>query len=442
MKPPPFTATLNAAASAKCVSQSPRTKLEITDVISQHGADFLSRYHATPAQRRVMKAIIRCRTAALGGHVQHCRHCPHMDIAYNSCRNRHCPKCQGSVAAKWMLDREAELLNVPYFHLVFTLPESVAALALQNPRLVYGFLFQASSKTLLEVAANPKHLGAKIGFMSVLHTWGQNLHHHPHVHCVVPAGGISPDGKKWVHTKKKDFFLPVRVLSRVFRGKFISMLKKAYDQGQLELHGRLAHLADRKAWNRWLNAAVSKDWVIYAKPPFGGPQVVLRYLARYTHRVAISNQRLYSLKGGRVTFGIKDYANGGGRSAMTLEAEEFLRRFLQHVLPRGFMRIRHFGWMANRVRQSRLSQCRELLKKKSDGDNSKKVELSAARQEATNEAGPIPDGQCDAPICPNCQRGPLVVTRFLRNDSRHTVVLRPTRTIPRPVPIVKIDDSS
>lgn len=442
MKPPTLTTTMNAAASGKPDSRSQRPKLEIADVVSRHGADFLSRYHATSAQRRVMKAIIRCRTAALGGHVQHCRHCRHMDIAYNSCRNRHCPKCQGSVAAKWMLDREAELLNVPYFHLVFTLPESVAALALQNPRLAYGFLFQASSKTLLEVAANPKHLGAKIGFMSVLHTWGQNLHHHPHVHCVIPAGGISATGEKWIHSNKKDFFLPVRVLSRVFRGKFISMLKKAYDQGQLELHGRLAHLADRKAWNRWLNAAVSKDWVVYAKPPFGGPQVVLKYLARYTHRVAISNQRLYSLKDGRVTFGIKDYANGGRRSVMTLEAEEFLRRFLQHVLPRGFMRIRHFGWMANRVRQSKLSQCRELLKMKSNECSADEVELPAARQKAAHEAEPIQDSQRDAPICPNCQRGPLVVTRFLRTDSRHTILLRPTQAIPKPVRIAKIDDSS
>jgi hypothetical protein len=341
-----------------------------------------------------------------------------------------------------MLDREAELLNVPYFHLVFTLPESVAALALQNPRLVYGFLFQASSKTLLEVAANPKHLGAQIGFLSVLHTWGQNLHHHPHVHCVIPAGGISANGEKWIHSSKRDFFLPVRVLSRVFRGKFISMLKKAYDQGQLQLHGRLAHLADPKAWTRWLNAAVGKDWVVYAKPPFGGPQVVLKYLARYTHRVAISNQRLYSLRDGRVTFGIKDYANGGRRSVITLEAEEFLRRFLQHVLPRGFMRIRHFGWMANRVRQSKLSQCRELLKMKSNEGSADEAELPAARKKAAPEAEPIQDSQRDAPICPNCQRGPLIVTRFLRTDSGHSVLPRPIQAIPRPVRIAKIDDSS
>ena len=420
-----------------------RPQLELADIVTKHGADFLSHYHVSPAQRRVLSAIAACRTVALGGHVHHCRHCPHTDIAYNSCRNRHCPKCQGSVAAKWMLDREAELLNVPYFHLVFTLPESIAALALQNPRLVYGILFRASSKTLLEVAANPKHLGAKIGFMSVLHTWGQNLHHHPHVHCVVPAGGISADGKKWIHTRKKDFFLPVRVLSRVFRGKFISLLKQAYDRGELELHGRLADLSELKNWNRWLNNAVSKDWVVYAKPPFGGPAVVLKYLARYTHRVAISNYRLRGLKDGRVTFAVKDYANQGRRGVMTLKAEEFLRRFLQHVLPKGLMRIRHFGWMANRVRQTKLSLCRQLL-----GMNSSQSAAQENQRSATNQdMAPLPElagsgEQENSPVCPKCQRGRLIMTPFLRVDRAGSKPHRPSRFLSCSVPNAKLNDSS
>lgn len=420
-----------------------RPQLELADIVTKHGADFLSHYHASPAQRRVLTAIAACRTVALGGHVQHCRHCPHADIAYNSCRNRHCPKCQGSVAAKWMLDREAELLNVPYFHLVFTLPESIAALALQNPRLVYGILFRASSRTLLEVAANPKHLGAKIGFMSVLHTWGQNLHHHPHVHCVVPAGGISADGKKWIHTRKKDFFLPVRVLSRVFRGKFISLLKQAYEQGELELHGRLAHLSEPMDLNRWLNQAVSKDWVVYAKPPFGGPAVVLKYLARYTHRVAISNHRLRGLRNGRVTFAVKDYANQGRRGVMTLKAEEFLRRFLQHVLPKGLMRIRHFGWMANRVRKTKLSLCRQLLGMESARSAAHENQLSVANQ----DVAPLPElagssEQGDSPVCPKCQRGRLIVTPFLRVDRARSRLHRPNRPLCNPSPNAKLNDSS
>ena len=412
-------------------------KLEIADIVKEHSADFLSRYHASPMQRRVLKAITVCRTEALGGHLHRCRHCPHMDIAYNSCRNRHCPKCQGSVAAKWMLDREAELLDVPYFHLVFTLPESIAALALQNQRLVYGILFRASSKTLLEVAANPKHLGAKIGFMSVLHTWGQNLHHHPHVHCVVPAGGISPDGKKWIHTKKKDFFLPVRVLSRVFRGKFISLLKKAHQRGDLELHGRLAHLSDPNQWNRWLNQAVRNDWVVYAKPPFGGPEVVLKYLARYTHRIAISNHRLRGLNDGRVTFAVKDYANQGKRGVMTLQASEFLRRFLQHVLPKGLMRIRHFGFMANRFRQNNLLLCRQLLATKPSQVRSQEIAMPESKQDVACQ-----NDDRQAPICPKCKRGRLTVTTLLRADRAQSKLHRPSRAFFSLRPNPKVNDSS
>ena len=325
---------------------SPRASLEVADIVRAHGQEFLARYRVPTDRRRVLADVASCRTATLGGHVERCDSCPHEKVAYNSCRNRHCPKCQGSVAARWMQDRSEELLDVPYFHVVFTLPDEIAAIALQNPRVVYGILFQAVGQTLQEVAATPKHLGAKIGFLAVLHTWGQNPHHHPHLHCVVPAGGLSACGTKWVHTKKQDFFLPVRVLSRVFRGKFIALLQRAYDLGKLEFHGQLSGLAQPGAWQHRLNVAVRNEWVVYSKAPFGGPEVVLKYLARYTHRVAISNRRLLRLENGQVTFRVKDYAAGGRQTTYTLTAVEFLRRFLQHVLPRGFMRIRHFSFMA------------------------------------------------------------------------------------------------
>jgi hypothetical protein len=312
-----------------------------------------------------------------------------------------------------MQDRTAELLDVPYFHLVFTLPEPIAAVALQNPRLVYGMLFRAASQTLLEVAANPKHLGAKIGFLAVLHTWGQNLHHHPHLHCVVPGGGISPDGSKWI-AAKKDFFLPVRVLSRVFRGKFIALLKQAHERGKLHLQGQLAHLRENGPWQQWLNEAVRKEWVVYAKPPFGGPQVVLKYLARYTHRVAISNRRLLRMQDGQVTFRVKDYA-AGGRRTLTLSAVEFLRRFLQHVLPRGFMRIRHFGFMANRFRQEQLARCRELL-------GMQPSELAEAPETPPAEQPILPAQDLADVTCPACGRGRLHVELLQRVDPPQALV--------------------
>lgn len=382
--------------------------LEVADIVRKHSAQLLAQYRTSTAQRRVLRALVRCRTAALGGHVVRCDHCPHQQVSYNSCRNRHCPKCQGSVAAKWMQDRTAELLDVPYFHLVFTLPEPIAAVALQNPRLVYGILFRAASQTLLEVAANPKHLGAKIGFLAVLHTWGQNLHHHPHLHCVVPGGGLSPDGTKWI-AAKKDFFLPVRVLSRVFRGKFIALLKQAHEQGKLQLEGQLAHLTENGPWQQWLNVAVRKEWVVYAKPPFGGPQVVLKYLARYTHRVAISNRRLLRMQDGQVTFRVKDYAAGGRRTTLTLSAVEFLRRFLQHVLPRGFMRIRHFGFMANRFRREQLARCRELLGMQSP-------ELPEASEVPPAEHTVPPALELGEATCSACGRGKLHITLVHRED--------------------------
>lgn len=338
------------------------SRLEVADVVRQHGAAFLEEFGTVTSseQRRVLQAIAACRTQALGGHVEACDHCGHQRIAYNSCRNRHCPKCQALARAQWMDERAAELLPVPYFHVVFTLPESIGRLAHQNQRLVYGILFQAAAETLLEIAADPKHLGATIGFLAVLHTWGQNLMHHPHVHCVVPGGGFAADGSRWVHCRQK-FFLPVRVLSRVFRGKFIDILKRAFRQGKLQFFGDLKPLAQSQEFERWLDAAVRTDWVVYAKPPFGGPEQVLKYLARYTHRVAISNRRLVSLKDGQVQFEWKDYAQGSAQKVMTLAATEFLRRFLLHVLPRGFVKIRHYGFLSNRLRNEKLSEARRLL---------------------------------------------------------------------------------
>jgi hypothetical protein len=311
-----------------------RPALELAEIVRRHGHRLGD---MTGEQQRILRAIASCRTAALGGHVESCDHCHYRRIAYNSCRNRHCPKCQASACARWMEDRAEELLPVEYFHVVFTLPGTFNPLVLGNKRVVYGVLFDAVAQTLLEVAANPKRLGARIGFIGILHTWGQNLCLHPHVHCVVPGGGLSPDGSKWISCKP-GFFLPVRVLSKVFRGKFIDLLKRARGKG------KLLGADDDREFNRLLDASVQHDWVVYAKPPFGGPQQVLKYLARYTHRIAISN-----------------YAHNNKPRSMTLDGAEFLRRFLLHAVPTGFMRIRHFGLLANRVRSSNLAACRQRL---------------------------------------------------------------------------------
>jgi len=308
-----------------------------------------------------MSAIELCRTAALGGHVEQCDACGHQRIAYDSCRHRCCPKCQSLARAQWLERRRAELLpEVEYFHVVFTLPEPVAALAYQNKRVLYDMLFRTSAATLRAIAADPKHLGAEIGFLSVLHTWGQNLLHHPHVHCVVPGGGIAPDGERWIACRP-GFFLPVRVLSRLFRRLFVEQLRRAFDDGVLRFHGQLEPLRDARAFAAWLAPAAHTEWVVYAKPPFGGAAQVLDYLGRYTHRVAISNNRLLSFDGHAVQFRWKDYRHDARHSTMTLTADEFMRRFLLHVLPDGFKRIRSYGWLANCHRTQRLATCRQLL---------------------------------------------------------------------------------
>jgi hypothetical protein len=328
-----------------------RPLLEVADLIRAAGPGFAERNHRwlTSRHRKILTAIERCRTAALGGHLDECSRCGYRAISYNSCRNRHCPKCQGNARERWLADRQKELLPTRYAHVVFTLPHLLAPLALQNKKLIYGLLFRASAETLLEIARDPKHLGADIGFFSVLHTWNQKLEHHPHIHCVVPAGGLSDDHTGWIKPRYA-FFLPVKVLGRVFRGKFVAGLKRAYGQGRLGFRGRLQFLAQPKAFSSWLRQLFRDDWVVYCKRPFGGPEHVVRYLGAYTHRVAISNRRLVSLADGQVTFRWRDTAHKNKKRLMSLALDEFLRRFLLHTLPGGFVRIRHFGFFANRKR--------------------------------------------------------------------------------------------
>jgi hypothetical protein len=336
----------------------------VADIIRAHGNSFVERNRSwlTWLHLRVLFAIEHCRTAALGGHLDRCRQCAHEAISFNSCRSRHCPKCQTNARNQWLADRDKELLPVSYVHVVFTVPHELAWLALQNKKVVYDLLFRSSAATLLEIGADPKHLGAEIGFLSVLHTWGQNLQIHPHIHCVIPSGGLSSDHQRWIHPRY-PFFLPVKVLSRVFRGKFIAGLKRAFHTGELQFPGRMKILAERKAFHAFLRPLFRKHWVVYAKRPFGGPEHVLQYLARYTHRVAISNHRIVNFADGKVTFRWKDYAHKSKQRLMTVSAEEFLRRFLLHTLPRGFVRIRFCGFLANRRRGALLPICRQLLQR-------------------------------------------------------------------------------
>lgn len=352
----------------------------------------------TPEQRRALSDLAACRTAALGGHVLECPECGHQQIAYNSCGNRHCPTCQATASARWLEARAAELLPVPYFHLVFTLPDALNPIALANPRVVYDRLLRCAAETVLEVAADPEHLGARTGVLAVLHTWGQALQLHPHAHCVVPGGGLSEDRTCWV-SSRPDFFLPVRVLSRVFRGKFLEGLREAFADGRLRLTGRCPD-GEAVEFERLISAALRTDWVVYAKPPFGGPEVVLKYLARYTHRVAISDSRLLDFEDGVVSFRYKDYAHDDRERVMRLPASEFVRRFLLHVLPAGFVRIRHYGILSNRQRHGDLALCRELLTG------------GAATEPEPEEAVEIVEGAesiTPTRVCPNCGAGRMVV---------------------------------
>ena len=350
----------------------PRPLLEVADVIRAAGDSFFDRSRGWFSWRhlKVLNAILACRTPALGGHVDECSRCGHRAISFNSCRNRHCPKCQANARDRWLAARRLDLLPTRYVHVVFTLPHELAPLALQNKREIYGLLFRASAETLLTVGRDPQRLGAELGFFSVLHTWNQQLLHHPHVHCVVPAGGLASDHSKWI-TAPSHFFLPVKVLSRVFRGKFVAGLRQLHRSGKLAFCGKLAQLREPKSFAAWLRSLFRSDWVVYSKRPFGGAEHVLHYLGAYTHRVAISNHRLVALADGRVTFRWRDSAQKNKQRLAQLPVNEFLRRFLLHVLPRGFVRIRYFGFLAHRRRASLLPRCLELLAAQGrvDGDS-------------------------------------------------------------------------
>jgi hypothetical protein len=374
-----------------------RPPLEVADLIRSAGVAFVKRNRQWLSWKhvKVLLAIARCRTAALGGHLDQCTRCGHRAISYNSCRNRHCPKCQTSARERWIAARRRELLPTRYVHVVFTLPPQLAPLALQNKKVIYGLLFRASSETLLQVARDPRHLGAEIGFFTVLHTWNQKLGLHPHVHCVIPAGGLSLDHTHWVKSRDR-YFLPIQVLSRVFRGKFVAGLKRAWQDGRLHFHGNLSLLAEPKIFAAWLRPLFRKDWVVYAKPPFGGPEYVLQYLGRYTHRVAISNHRLVSFADGKVTFRWRDSAHHNEQKLMTLSLDEFLRRFLLHLLPKGFVRIRNFGFLANRRRATLLPLGFALL--------------GSAPQAEPDRSGS--KDSSDLWLCPKCGAPMMVIERL------------------------------
>jgi hypothetical protein len=383
-----------------------RPRLEVADIFDRHGAAWrrANAGHVSLGQLQVMSAIVSCRTAALGGHVTRCEDCAHTQIAYNSCRNRHCPKCQGAAARDWLAEREADLLPVPYFHVVFTLPAAIADIAYQNKAVIYDALFKASSEALLTIAADPKHLGARIGVTAVLHTWGSAMTHHPHVHMIVPGGGIARDGSKWVACKP-GFFVPVRVLSKLFRRLMLEKLEAAHAVGRLTFFGGHAGLGDPNAFAAYLAPLRKKNWFVYAKPPFAGPQAVLAYLARYTHRVAISNRRLVALDADRVTFRYKDYRRNGPERyrTMTLGPGEFIRRFLLHVLPKGFHRIRHYGLLASAARQANLARARQLLAA---------PEPRTAPDATTEATATAPTDH--RPPCPCCGGRMIVVETFER----------------------------
>ncbi len=382
-----------------------RPAFELAGIFRQYGEAYRKAHKPPLEQLRVMRAVEVCRTSALGGHAGKCGQCDYIHISYNSCRNRHCPKCQNTERAKWLEARKAELLPVEYFHVVFTIPEELARIAFHNREIVYGILFRAASETLLTIARDPNHLGAEIGFFAVLHTWGQNLQHHPHIHCVVPGGGLSPDYERWMSCKP-GFFLPVRVLSRLFRRLFLEAVDEAFAEGKLQFHGELESLADRSAFAQYLAPLRGKEWVVYSKPPFGGPQQALEYLGRYTHRVAISNERLLAVRDGEVTFQWKDYRHKHKHNsrAMTLASDEFIRRFLIHTLPAGFQRIRHFGFLANRHRKEKLELCRKLL------ETPATELLPNAMQCLILLAALTP---CPEVHCPKCKTGVLVRIGYL-----------------------------
>jgi predicted Zn-ribbon and HTH transcriptional regulator len=400
-----------------------RPRLEVADVFRRYGEDYRREHGASMSseQRRVMAAIEVCRTAALGGHMERCDQCGFERNCYDSCRDRHCPKCQSLTRAEWIENRQAELLNCPYFHVVFTIPDKIAGIAYQNKEVVYDILFRTTAETLKTIAADPKHLGAEIGFFAVLHTWGQNLMHHPHLHVVIPGGGISPDGQRWVPCRP-GFFLPVRVLSRLFRRLFLEALEKASASGKLKFFNALEPLRDPDTFRKLINSERIREWVVYAKRPFAGPEQVLDYVGRYTHRVAISNNRIVSIDDGRVQFQWKDYRDNNQQKTMELDAEEFIRRFLLHVLPSGFQRIRYYGFLGNRYRREKLALCRSLLGMPAPSETSPPPTPKDYRERYEELTG------CSLTTCPKCKQGQMRVVEIFPkpHDRSHHRQLPPT----------------
>jgi hypothetical protein len=399
-----------------------RPQIELADVVRQHGQAFFERYGHTLCgeQHRALRAIELCYTAALGGHKTRCDHCGHEGCAYNPCRNRSCPKCQSVTRAAWLAKRQREVLETPYEHAIFTLPQALSPLALCNPRPLYGLLFRTVSQSLLDIASDPKHLGAEIGGMAILHTWGGQLQHHPHLHCVLPAGGLAPDGSRWVPCRP-NFFLPVRILSRRFRRLYVEGLKQLYDQGELALTGRCREFVEPRAWKRLLSSLQEQEWVVYAKEPCDSAHI-FKYLARYTHRVAISNHRLMALQDGQVTFRFKDHKRGGKLRTQTLDAVEFLRRFTLHILPKGLHKIRYFGLMANCHCQAKLAHCRALLGQRHDALVTHVMATDEATSEPDCKSARIEPGD----TCPVCQQGRMqLVETYYRHRAADDVSVEP-----------------
>lgn len=388
----------------------PRPTLEVADIFRAYGPQWRQTQagHISLGQFKAMSAIEHCRSAALGGHVLRCQACERVQIAYNSCRNRHCPKCQASAALRWLEARQVDLLPIDYYHLVFTLPAAISDIAYQNKSVIYSILFKATAETLLTIAADPKHLGARIGATLVLHTWGSAMTHHPHVHGIVPGGGLSIDGERWIACRP-GFFLPVRVLSRLFRRLFLERLSDAYRGGKLRFYGKHQALEDAKTFIDWINPLRKIEWVVYAKRPFAGPTAVLAYLSRYTHRVAIANSRLITLNDRGVTFKWKDYRNKGRtrQKRMTLAADEFIRRFLIHILPTGFHRIRHYGLLSNAGRRDNLARARELLSKET-GEPSDAISNDAGQKDISERPPTY--------VCPDCGAPMIIIETFLRGQ--------------------------
>ena len=373
---------------------------EVAEIFNRYGKEYRSKHKLTSHMLKVMKAIEDCRTARLGGHVDECDECGHIRISYNSCRNRHCPKCQSLTKERWLIDRKNDLLPVEYFHIVFTMPDTLNPLTLRNQRELYSILFKSVAETLLELGKDPKYLGGNIGFIGILHTWGQNLMDHPHLHCIVPGGGLSLDSGHWIFSKK-GFFIPVKVLSRLFRGKFLAYLKDSYVDGKLKLCGSIKELGEKENFGVFLDSLYKREWIVYSKPSFKKPEHVLEYLGRYTHRVAITNNRILDIENGKVTFKYKDYKEDNKNKKVTLEAEEFIRRFMLHVLPPKFVKIRHYGILSNRSRKTKLKHCQELM-----GVSIECVKEKKGWQELLHDL----TGK-DPMVCPCCKIG-----RFIRKE--------------------------